>query len=134
MEFEIVQMFLKEKLSIETNDNLWEIIKRNLENINEINYWNDIYHNQEIKYDFDKNEDIKNIAKLGIQFLSEKEFDEKTWSNLVSEISKNNPEFQKKELFIGLRKIITGKEHGPEMSKLVKLLGLEKIRKILENF
>ena len=134
MEFKTVQMFLKEKLSIEANEDLWEIIKHNLKNINEKNHWNDIYHNQEIKYDFEKNENTKNIAKLGIQFLPEKECDEKTWSNLVSEIANSNTKFQKKELFIGLRKIITGKEHGPEMSKLVKLLGLEKIRKILENF
>jgi glutamyl-tRNA synthetase len=134
MEFETVQIFLKESLLIEANEDLWEIIKNNLDNINEIHCWNNIYHNQKIEYNFEKDKSIKNIAKLGIQFLPEKEFDEKTWSNLVLEIANDNSEFQKKELFIGLRKIITGKEHGPEMSKLVKLLGLEKIRKILKNF
>lgn len=133
MEFDEIDKFMKKYLSIDQDKDLWEIVKHNLENLSEIMHWNKIYHEQKIDFLFEKDEKIRTIAKLGLQFLPE-EFDDKTWSNLVSEISKNNPEFQKKELFISLRKIITGKEHGPEMNKLIKLLQPEKTKKILNNF
>ena len=52
--------------------------------------------------------------------------DNDTWSTWCKKIS-NQSEFKGKELFISLRKTLTGYDYGPELSKLLPLIGKEKI-------
>ena len=80
------------------------------------------------------NDEEKKIAKISKNYLpNENDWNKKTWSNWISLIVDNHSEFSKKELFVTLRFIITGKKSGPEMSELVLYLGKNKIEKIL-NF
>ncbi len=125
--------YLDKKLNLKISEGLWEIIKHNLENIDDMKYWinrfeKEKYEIRDVKID-DK---MIQIAKLALQYLpDEKDWSKKTWGELVSKIAENHKEFSKNELFMSLRAIITGKNHGPDMGELIFYLGVEKLRKIL---
>jgi len=125
--------FLKNKLHIMIDIKLWEILKHNIENFDDLKYWVDRFEKNE--FDFSnlnyKEEEIAQFAKKYLP--DENEWNVKTWANWISSISENNSEYSKKELFMTLRFIITGKKSGPEMSELIPYLGKGKIQQILNS-
>lgn len=128
--------YLKNRLNIEIDKELWSIVKNNIENFDDLNYWIDRFKKDNYNHEnlIKKDDKIKKIAQIAKKYLPENEWSNKTWSELVSEIAKNSSEFSKKELFMSLRIIITGKDSGPEMGELISYLGREKVEKILNLF
>ena len=110
--------FLKNKLDIKIDEILWEILKKNIENFDDLKYWINRFEKNECDFsDFNLNDEEKKIAKISKNYLpNENDWNKKTWSNWISLIVDNHSEFSKKELFVTLRFIITGKKSGPEMS------------------
>jgi glutamyl-tRNA synthetase len=134
MNFEEISCFLNQKLHIAIDENLWEVIKHNITNFSELNYWKNICEKGEIEnYSFEKTDELKNIANLGLKSLPQNPLNNDSWITWVNNIVENNAEISKKQIFIGLRKILTGFEHGPEMKKLLPLIGTENLEKLLQN-
>jgi len=114
----------KEKLNslgLDASKEFWDLVSGNLDNLKQsIIWWKVIYG--EIVPIIDNPEIIK-IAKEN--FPNDK-LDNSTWGIWSKKIS-NESGLKGKELFTTLRKAITSQEHGPELSKLLPVLGKGKI-------
>ena len=58
--------------------------------------------------------------------MPDEPWNDETWSNWTSKI-KDKTGKKGKDLFLPLREAFTGMRHGPEMKKLIQLLGRDKI-------
>ena len=63
----------------------------------------------------------KEFVALAIKMLPVKQFDENTWSSWTKEV-RNKTGRSGKNLYLPLRKALTGKEYGPDMSTFMPLL------------
>lgn len=104
----------------------FDIIKGNIYKFSEIFEWEKILKGEAI---FDKDPNLKEIALIT---LPNNHIDQSTWKNWTNLIS-NESNLKGKELFIAIRKLITGRESGPEMKYLLPIMGYNVIRKILES-
>ena len=64
--------------------------------------------------------------------LPDEQFDEKTWVNWSQKI-RENLELKNNEIFKLMRKVLTSRMFGPEMSELILILGREKIIERLKS-
>ena len=134
LDFSVVNLFLKSKIQVEMDEELWDIIKNNLKNLDDISYWHSVCRKREVSHKFKITDELKNIAQLGLNFLSKDCLDLDTWKNWVDEICSENTTLIKKNVFTGLRIIITGRSEGPEMKRLVPLMGHNNLTYLLKNF
>ena len=104
---------------------LWEIVKNNIDFLSEYTKWDKII-NKDIKIENFDNE----FLKLAADSLPNQPWDEKTW-NLWIEKIKASTDRKGKDLFLPLRKAITGLEDGPELKELILLIGYDKIKRRL---
>jgi len=70
--------------------------------------------------------DNSNLIEKAIEFFPEKNLDNTSWGSWCKSIS-GNSDYKGRDLFISLRKAITGFEYGPELSNLLPLIGKDKI-------
>ena len=116
------------ELGYDINEDIWECIKNNIETLTEVKEWLKVIKGP-----------IKNENKLDSEFmriaeklLPEEPWDETAWEKWVSKI-KERTKKTGKDLFLPLRRAITGKSNGPELNKLIILIGYEEIRNRLKN-
>ena len=103
----------------------WDLIKQNVNSIEDINEWLEIIYGKYDILDYDKN-----LKEQYFKYFPNKEVDDDTWSNWLSDLLINIDE--KKIIVIkNIRLLLTGKTSGPEMSALLKILGKDKILKRL---
>jgi glutamyl-tRNA synthetase len=130
-----VLKFLENQLNIKIDEQLWKILKKNIENFDDLKYWIERFKENKFNLsDIEITEKEKRIAKIAKNYLPNDDWSNATWVNWIQNILDNNSEFLKKELFMTLRFIITGKKSGPEMSEIIFYLGKNKIEKILDLF
>jgi glutamyl-tRNA synthetase len=109
------------KIDKRINEKFWNTVKGNLETVEDIQNWTDIVFNSELIEPKDK-EFIKiALDAMPIDPWTDGTWDE--WTDKVKELTGRKG----KELFLPLREAFTGLSHGPEMKKLIQLLGREKI-------
>ncbi len=124
LSFEEIKDRLKNQ-NIIVNETLWEIVKNNIDFLSEYSKWDTVI-NKEIEIEnFDKE-----FLKLAADVLPSQPWDEKTW-NLWIEKIKSSTDRKGKDLFLPLRKAITGLEDGPELKELILLIGYDKIKRRL---
>ena len=107
----------------DVDENFWLFIKNNIEFFHECLEWRNIIFST-TPYNFDNPKFLKEVALL----LPEEPFNINTWDEWISLI-KNKTGLKGKDLFMPLRKALTGKEKGPELKYLLPLLTKEKIIK-----
>ncbi len=99
----------------------WKAIRENLDRFNEAaDYWAMVETAKPV-IDAEDSDFIGQAVKL----LPAEPWDGDTWSVWVSAI-KENSERKGKGLFMPLRKALTGREHGPELDKLLPLIGRDR--------
>lgn len=117
------------KLNISITEDFWELIKGNLNSVNEILDWKEICDSHFAPLIEEENKEfLRQAAKL----LPEEEVDKNTW-NKWTEILKKETGRAGKALFMPIRKALTAKEHGPELKFLLPILGKETIVKRLNG-
>ena len=104
---------------------MWEIIKNNIDFLSEYSKWDTIINNEVEIENFDSE-----FLRLAADALPSQPWDEKTW-NLWIEKIKSLSDRKGKDLFLPLRKAITGLEDGPELKELILLIGYDKIKRRL---
>lgn len=121
LDFEELSKFVDHNI---TNE-IWETIKPN------INCFDEIYEYENILYgDITINNIDENYKKIAKSCFNFDKIDETTWKNWTTKIS-NETGLKGKKLFHPLRVILTGMDNGPEMSKILPLINLEKINERL---
>ncbi len=119
---------VKEKLPSGMTKDFWNVVRLNVENVNDAALWWKIC-----------NEDIVTpIIEEDREFLRSivpllpKALDENSWDIWLTDI-KNNTQRKGKSLFMPIRLALTGEEHGPELKKILPLIGRDTISKRLSG-
>ncbi|MDR1375695.1 MAG: glutamate--tRNA ligase [Holosporaceae bacterium] len=116
--FEEVKDEIK-KMNLENiSEDFWETIKGNLSSINELTFWYDVFFNKinVIKED-------ENFLRQMLQTLPNPiDFDE--WVIALKQLSTRKG----RDLFHPIRIVLTGLEDGPELRKIVDILGHERVK------
>ncbi len=150
LEYESLKKFLLEKniLINPPRKEYWEIFKNNIEKVEDIIFFNNLdllnsvdyinFLKENIEYKNFLNENktqiILNIFKDVIKNHSSILDLEKAWVFICDEILKNQSikdHYNKKDIFLCLRKFLTGLNYGPDMNSMIKFFGYQKILNIL---
>jgi glutamyl-tRNA synthetase len=107
------------------DEQFWDMVKANINTLKEALIWWNIFKNPSslIRQD---NEFLTQASQL----LPEGPISDTTWSEWTRKLSEATGK-KGKELFMPLRLALTGLEHGPELGKILPLLGREEIIKRL---
>jgi glutamyl-tRNA synthetase len=117
---------LKNTFDVKYDENFWNIVKGNVDQLSEIDEWfNIIKSNHEQKINVDSG--LKKIMK---DSLPDK-IDKDSWSLWTKKIL-SLTEIKPKDLFMKLRLILTGRKFGPSMNEILTLFSREEILRRLE--
>ncbi|WP_375642158.1 MULTISPECIES: glutamate--tRNA ligase [unclassified Bartonella] len=123
--YEEVKMRLK-KLSIEGDkaEYFWNAIRSNINKVNDAVLWWKIIHDEQ-NFDTVTLED-RAFVRQSLDFLPEGALSEESWKIWTTALKEKTGR-KGKALFMPLRQALTGMDHGPEMGKILQLLGREKV-------
>ena len=110
------------------NEELWDCIKLNISNISEIVDWINII-DEPINIDLNIEEEFLKIAQ---DLLPKEPWNKETWDQWILKI-KEKTEKKGKDLFMPIRLALTGKTEGPELNKLILLMGYNKVLERLKR-
>ncbi len=110
------------KLSF-SDESFWLAVRANLKSLEEAQMWWDIVHGTITPT---LSADDITFVRSTIDALPPAPWDEQTYDAWLSAVKPKTPR-KGKELFLPLRLALTGLEHGPELKKLLPLLGREKV-------
>ena len=118
-----------QQIKADKGEVFWEIVRQNLNTFDDVAIWSEV-----IEGDF-KSENIATDVEFLVksaQLLPQEPWDETTW-NTWTEIIKSETGRKGRELFMPLRIALTGKEHGPELKRLLPLIGYKNSLQRLSN-
>lgn len=117
-----------EKLGIKNaSENFWKTIKGNIDCIKDASFWYDAIFNEVIKSEQISETEVSFINQMLELLPSPMDFD--TWISSLKKISGKKG----KDLFHPLRIVLTGLDHGPELKKIVDLMGYDLIKNKIEK-
>lgn len=117
---------VKEKLPF-ADEGFWLSVRANVKNLAEAKQWWDILHG-DVTSGLSSEE--KQFLQSTVALLPAAPWDEATYDAWLSAVKPTTPR-KGKELFMPIRKALTGLDHGPELKKLLPLLGAEKTKQRL---
>ena len=109
------------------NEDFWSAIRSNLERFDDVTLWHKIC--------FDDIETVINdisFVKAAADLLPPEPWDETTWQEWTQKI-KEKEGYKGKDLFLPLRLALSGLDHGPELKKMLPLIGRERVLKRLKG-
>ena len=109
------------KVDKRINEKFWNTVKGNLETVENIQSWTDIVFNSD---SIEPND--KEFIKIALKVMPPDPWSDETWDEWTGKVKELTGR-KGKELFLPLREAFTGLSHGPEMKKLIQLLGRDKI-------
>ena len=110
------------------NREFWDCIKHNISNISEVFEWIRVI-DEPINIDIDIEYEYLNVAQ---DLLPNEPWNIETWDQWILKI-KEKTERKGKDLFMPIRLALTGKTKGPELNKLILLMGYNKVMKRLKR-
>lgn len=115
-----------ENLSIcgEKAECFWNAVKGNIDKVNDAVLWWTIIHNDQ-SFDIVTPED-RVFVQQSVDLLPKDILNDESWKIWTTALKEKTGR-KGKALFMPLRQALTGMEYGPEMGKLLPLLGREKI-------
>lgn len=102
----------------------WNAIRSNIDKVNDAVLWWKIIH-EEKSFDTVARED-REFVQQSLNFLPEGVLKDESWQVWTTALKEKTGR-KGKSLFMPLRQALTGIDHGPEMGKLLQLLGREKV-------
>ncbi|MCZ2328345.1 glutamate--tRNA ligase [Bartonella sp. F02] len=102
----------------------WEAIKNNIDKVNDAALWWEIIHDEK-KFDTVALED-REFVRQSVDLLPKDALSDESWKIWTMALKEKTGR-KGKALFMPLRQALTGIDHGPEMGKLLPLLGRNKI-------
>ena len=104
------------------NREFWDCNKNNISNISEVFEWIRVI-DEPINIDIDIEYEYLNVAQ---NLLPNEPWNIETWDQWILKI-KEKTERKGKDLFMPIRLALTGKTKGPELNKLILLMGYNKV-------
>lgn len=109
------------------DENFWNSVRANLEKVSDIKEWWSVA-NGPVSPVIDDNE----FAGKALELLPPEPWSKDTWKQWTEAI-KTATGRKGKDLFMPLRKALTGMDHGPELGDLLPLIGSEKTKARLQK-
>ena len=133
---ELILPYLPKK--IENAYGIVDTISDNLEYLAQAPEKAEIFFTDNVKFDENvdksvlKSKEARNILSLVLKKLDE--IDDLSEENLTSVLKKmiKESEMKTKDFLYILRLVLTGKDHGPEIVKIIKIFGKEKCKRFIE--
>ncbi|WP_417814338.1 glutamate--tRNA ligase [Thalassospira alkalitolerans] len=122
MSFEVAKPKLEAAGLSDTHEEFWNAVRGNCWRVAEAVEWWGVITNQVIPQIDDEDADF---LKQAAGMLPEGELDGTSWKAWTGAL-KDATDRKGKQLFMPLRKALTGREHGPEMSAMLVLIGRDK--------
>ncbi len=119
-----------EKLGISLSCEEWEAVRANVGLLREAADWEQVLHGEIAPPELD--EEDRAYVRLAAELLPDEPWDEATWKAWTNALKQASGR-KGKALFMPLRLVLTGRAHGPEMSKLLPLIGRERAKARLEK-
>ena len=107
----------------------WDVTRENIDTLNDLSVWWDIFSKGAEPV---INQADHKFVEKALSVLPPEPFDESTWSKWTEEVKQLTGR-KGKQLFMPLRLALTGKERGPDMSKVLPLLQNIKAKQILDG-
>jgi glutamyl-tRNA synthetase len=105
----------------------WSLIQKNMTKFQDIKeWWRICYGHKAFR------EENKNLLEVAEHFLPLDPWDESTFKMWMDEV-KEATGLKGKDLFLPLRRALTGQEHGPELKDLILVMGRPKILNRLQT-
>lgn len=101
------------------DEHFWLSVRANVKTLAEVRVWWDIVHG-EVKGNFDYGQD-KDLLETALKLLPPEPWNETTWGAWTKAVSEATGR-KGKELFMPIRRALTGLEHGPEMKLLLPFI------------
>lgn len=118
MSFADIQSHLKEIGGAEIDENFWNSVKGNIDTaLDAVNWWKICHEKPSFSEELDQS-----VIKSAIDNFPSEEFTDSSWKAWTSSISEDTGA-KGRNLFMPLRIALTGMNHGPEMAKLLPLIG-----------
>jgi glutamyl-tRNA synthetase len=111
------------------DEQFWNNVKANLTKVKDIRDW--LHVTQDSVHVFAEEGD-KDYIKIALETLPEGDVTPDTWGVWTSAL-KEQTDRKGRTLFMPLRQALTGMDHGPEMDKMLLLLGRERAARRLER-
>ncbi len=102
----------------------WETIRENVDVVGQASDWANVFYGDQAGI---VDEEDADFIREALATLPEGEVTGETWSNLTNTL-KSETGRKGRKLFMPLRKAITGMQHGPEMDRVLMLMGADRAR------
>jgi len=110
-------------LGVEGNADFWETVRGNCETVNDaLNYWQIVTGPVASRIDDEDREFVAGAKEL----LPDGDVNEDTWGAWTSAL-KSETGRKGRALFMPLRRVLTGMDHGPDMKAMLPLIGRQNI-------
>lgn len=120
MSFSEIEDHLKQLGGEKIDENFWLSVRGNIDIASDaVNWWNICHEKPKLQEKADQA-----VIKSAIENFPESEFTDSSWKAWTSSIAEDTGN-KGKALFMPLRLALTGMNHGPEMAKLLPLIGRE---------
>lgn len=114
---------VQDRVPAEVDEAFWLAVRPNLKKVGDIQEWVDMVHK---KPHSEMSGDEKEFVAKAAQVLPEGTLSTTSWNEWITAI-KPLTERKGKELFMPLRRALTGMDHGPELAVLLPLLGRDEV-------
>lgn len=111
------------------DESFWLSVRANIKTLDEVKTWWDIMH-EDVQPGLAAEE--REFVAATAALLPQAPWDDATWDAWLGAIKPTTPR-SGKLLFMPLRKALTGLEHGPELKKILPLLGRERVLQRLKG-
>lgn len=111
------------------DENFWMNVRANLNKVSDVSDWKHITSDS---IAVSVSDEDKDYIRLAAQTLPEGDVNDDTWGSWTGTL-KERTDRKGRTLFMPLRQALTGMEHGPEMDKMIKLLGRDRVLRRLER-
>ncbi len=108
---------------------VWEVIRPNLNVLAEAVDWLRVVQGEIVPPSLADEE--RELLRIALEHLPEEPWDERTWKTWTEKV-KQLSGLKGRRLFMPLRRVLTGREHGPEMSRLLPLIGKARVERRLQ--
>ena len=122
MPYEQVKPHIEKLGCLKIKEVEWELLHDNIETLDDLKKWENILYGSLAP--FENNESA--YIKLSFDLLSEDAVTENTWAAWTKKIKEESGR-KGKDLFMPLRQALTGMDHGPEMKKIIILMGYDRV-------
>lgn len=111
----------------EVSPEFWSLVQQNISSFKDLHDWWTICYGHKAFQ-----EDNISLLEVAENALPPEPWDDSTFKGWISDV-KEETGLKGKELFMPLRRALTGKDHGPELKDLILLLGRPKVMTRLKN-